>query len=500
MNAPARYLHTPLPQPETARPEPATEGQRSAPALRILTCGSVDDGKSSLIGRLLWDATDLYDDQRAQLLGEAARAGGTAKPDFSRLLDGLAAEREQGITIDVAWRYFDTRTRRIIIIDSPGHEQYTRNMASGASHADLAILLVDARHGIKPQTRRHAAILDLMGVRQVVLAVNKMDLVSYDEARFRQIETDFTTLAGHFNFPSPHAIPVAAVYGGNVASRDANAPWYTGPPLLELIDTAKGRPSDTEGEFRMPVQLVLRDGGDFRGLAGTISSGNAQLGDMVVEAKSGRQARIDRIATFDGDVDRAEAGAAVVIGLDRDLDISRGAVLAGRSDVPTRSNNIDARLIWLSDEPLNRHRSYVMRTATDTTSIDSIAVEGRLDLETLQIDATSEIAANDIAVVRLSLGQAIAADLFSHHPETGSFLLVDQLTGATIAGGVITAAHDLYSGSAAPGGYVLSSETLWRGLCVDLGRSPQDLAEFARRRSEVLRILRDAGVVIDDNA
>ena len=260
--------------------------EQRAVSLNVLTCGSVDDGKSTLIGRLLWDAFGLHADQREHLEKQARTAAGT--PDFSLLVDGLAAEREQGITIDIAWRYFDTPARRLVIIDSPGHEQYTRNMATGASHADIAILLVDARSGVKSQTRRHAAILDLMGVTQVVLAVNKMDLVDWSEPAFRAIEADFQALADRFGFEDAAAIPVSAVLGDNVAQRSANMAWYGGPALLEHLQQAEAGVARTGGAFRFPVQLVVRDGQDFRGLAGTVASGSVAVGDEVVDAVSGR--------------------------------------------------------------------------------------------------------------------------------------------------------------------------------------------------------------------
>ena len=303
--------------------------------LRVLTCGSVDDGKSTLIGRLLWDATDLFDDQRATI--ERGKRVDGGNPDFSLLMDGLVAEREQGITIDIAWRYFDTAHRRFVVIDSPGHEQYTRNMASGASHADVAIMLIDARHGIKTQTRRHAAILDLVGVKRVILAVNKMDLAGWSEDTFKQIEADFRALSMSFGFWEAVAIPVAAVSGDNVASRSPHMPWYKGPSLLEHLEELPSRGTEATGPFRFPVQTVLRDTrNDFRGLAGTVSAGSVRVGETVVDALSRKSARIQRIATMDGDQDEAFQGQAVVIQLDTDIDVARGAVLSRADTKPDR--------------------------------------------------------------------------------------------------------------------------------------------------------------------
>ena len=313
--------------------------------VHMLTCGSVDDGKSTLIGRLLWDASDLYEDQRENVRKSGRKAADSDLPDFSMLLDGLVAEREQGITIDIAWKYFDTETRRFVLIDSPGHEQYTRNMASGASHADVAILLVDARAGVKKQTKRHAAILDLVGVKRVVLAVNKMDLVGYSEDVFRKIDADFKTLCWKFGFWEATAIPVSAVYGDNVSTKSQAMPWYTGANLLEHLEKVPSRGSASGGTFRFPVQTVLRDGQDFRGLAGTITSGSVAVGDTVSDALSGRSANVVRIATMSGDLPSAQSGQAVALQLDVDIDVSRGAVLAKPEMRPVAAQTLEGRFV-----------------------------------------------------------------------------------------------------------------------------------------------------------
>ncbi|MBN9291844.1 MAG: 50S ribosome-binding GTPase, partial [Hyphomicrobium denitrificans] len=282
----------------------------------LLTCGSVDDGKSTLIGRLLWDASDLYEDQRENVRRSGRKAAGTDLPDFSMLLDGLVAEREQGITIDIAWKYFDTDTRRFVIIDSPGHEQYTRNMASGASHADVAIVLIDARSGVKKQTKRHTAILDLVGVKHVILAVNKMDLVGWSEDVFRKIEDDFRTLCWKFNFWDSTAIPLSAVFGDNVSAPSTNMNWYSGSTLIQHLEKVPSRVNEAGSVFRFPVQMVLRDGQDFRGLAGTVASGTVRVGDTVTDALSNASGKVVRIATFDRDLQSASAGEAVSLQLD----------------------------------------------------------------------------------------------------------------------------------------------------------------------------------------
>jgi bifunctional enzyme CysN/CysC len=465
-----------------------------ASSLHVLTCGSVDDGKSTLIGRLLWDTAGLHADQRETLQRSPKTAAGT--PDFSLLVDGLAAEREQGITIDIAWRYLDTPARRLVIIDSPGHEQYTRNMATGASHADVAILLVDARGGVKEQTRRHAAILDLMGVRRVVLAVNKMDLVGWSQARFREISAEFARLADRFGFDDAVAVPVSAVMGDNVARRSLAMPWYDGPALLEHLARNPGRGSLSSRNFRFPVQLVLRAGQGFRGLAGTVSSGEIGVGDEVVEPVGGRRARVSRIVTMGRDVESARQGQAVVLQLDTDIDVSRGAVLAAPGLEPPVTRSLDARLVWLSDEPFGADRGYLLRTATDLVPIASIAIKAHLDLEALAEVPASTAAANDIAVARIDLGRRAAIDVFSDQPETASFMLIDPVTGASVAGGVVTAAH-------APQAHLrrnsfrLTRDLLARGIGADLPPDTASEPELRRRANEVAILLREAGVAVE---
>ncbi len=462
--------------------------------LRLLTCGSVDDGKSTLIGRLLWDATDLFDDQRETLQRGKKVDGGN--PDFSLLMDGLVAEREQGITIDIAWRYFDTATRRFVVIDSPGHEQYTRNMASGASHADVAILLVDARHGIKKQTRRHAAILDLVGVKRVILIVNKMDLVDWSEQKFRQIEADFQTLSWRFGFWEAIAIPAAAVSGDNVARKSEHMPWYKGPHLLAHLEELPSRGTEATGPFRFPVQTVLRDGRDFRGLAGTVSAGSVRVGETVVDALSKRVARVQRIATMDRDLDEARQGQAVAIQLDIDLDIARGAVLSKADAKPVVARSLETRLVWLCETAFDPRGAYLLRTATDLIPVSSLEIRSLLDLETLAAHPSSVCSVNDIAIAHIALGRAAAIDTFADAPETGSFMLVDAITGASIAGGVVTAVSAEAAETNADT-FVLTRAMLERGLNADIKDQPQAESEFRRRANEVALILRAAGVAVE---
>lgn len=464
--------------------------------LRILTCGSVDDGKSTLIGRLLWDATDLYDDQRETIEKSGRTAGGTDNPDFSLLVDGLVAEREQGITIDIAWRYVDTKTRRFVIIDSPGHEQYTRNMASGASHADLAIMLIDARHGIKRQTRRHAAILDLIGVKRVILAVNKMDLVDWSEKDFRVIERDFKALCKNFGFWEALTIPVSAATGDNVARPSTTMPWYTGPFLLQHLEDLPSRGTAPTGPFRMPVQTVLFDGRDFRALAGTISNGTVRVGETIVDPISRKSARVERIATMDGDRPQANQGEAVAIQLDKDLDIARGAVIAHNDTLPIVARTISSKIVWLNETPFEANGSYLLRSATDLVPISAIEIRAQLDLETLEIKPSNTCHVNDIALCDIALGRPTALDKFARAQETGGFMLVDAISGASVAAGVVTDASNQATEQASDT-FVLTRAMLERGLCADLLAAGGNEAEFSRRANEVALILRAAGVKVE---
>jgi bifunctional enzyme CysN/CysC len=480
---------TALRRAETA-PEPA---HALNGILHLLTCGSVDDGKSTLIGRLLWDASDLYEDQREALKRSGRTAGASAHPDFSLLVDGLAAEREQGITIDIAWRYFDTETRRFVIIDSPGHEQYTRNMASGASHADVAIMLVDARHGVKWQTRRHAAILDIVGVKRVILAVNKMDLVDWSLERFRAIEADFRELTLRFGFREAIAIPVSAVGGDNVARRSDLMPWYTGPHLLEHLERLPARDTAPSGPFRMPVQMVLRDGLDFRGLAGTVSSGCVCVGDRITDALSGQSAHVLRIVTMGRDLEIARQGQAVALQLDADIDVARGAVLSAPDSQPTAATSIEARLVWLWETPFDPRAGYLIRTATDLAPISALTIKSLLDLETLATQPAQACAVNDIALAGIALGRPVAIDPFGANPATGCFLIVNAVTGASVAGGVVSAATAAGEASTAST-FRLTREMLEKALCRDLGSSEDDRREFQRRAGEAALLLHAAGV------
>ena len=472
--------------------------QELAGMVRVLNCGSVDDGKSTLIGRLLWDASDLFDDQR-EALRSGRRVLNGEHLDYSLLVDGLIAEREQGITIDIAWRAFDTADRRFMIIDSPGHEQYTRNMASGASHADIAIMLIDARHGIKRQTRRHAALLDLFGVRRVVLAVNKMDLVNWSQADFRAIETDFKELLQKFRFEDATTIPVSAVLGDNISNKSNHMDWYHGPTLLERLSAATSPVSLAKRPLRMPVQTILRDGQDFRGLAGTITSGRVAVGDNVTDAVSGQSARVVRIATMDGDLASARENQAVALVLDRDIDISRGAVLSAPHARATAARTIEARLVWLSEQAFDPQGRYLLRTASDLVPISRIAIASLLDLETFERTPAQSCSVNDICVADIDLGRPTALDTFAASPSTGNIILVDAISGATVAGGTVMAAHASMRAALLDSEdrvFKLTREALARGLCADLNDGKSSEAEFRRRAHEVALLMRAAGVPV----
>jgi bifunctional enzyme CysN/CysC len=493
--SPARPQMDASPSGATAAVHPAPASVLTGGTINILTCGSVDDGKSTLIGRLLWDASDLPDDTRDMVRRSARAKGDGDLLDFSLLCDGLIAEREQGITIDVAWRYLDTGNRRFVIIDSPGHEQYTRNMASGASHADIAVMLVDARHGVRRQTRRHAAILNLMGVTQVTLAVNKMDLVGWSEERFREIEADFRQAVAALGFTGSEAIPVAARLGDNVANRSANMPWYKGPTLVSLLASVPPRRPATAQGFRMPVQLVLRDAADFRGLAGTIGAGTVRPGDTVCDALSGRTAQVRTISTMDGDLAEASAGKSVVLQIGSTIDVTRGTVLSSPDLPPVLARQIDARLVWLADEPFDAGRRLLVRTAADLAPVASIGITARIDLDDLSVTPGATCGANDIADASLTLARPVAIDRFADYRDTGCFLLVDALSGATLAAGVVNEATpgDLASAEA---DLVLTRWMLAQGLCADLDSSPAGKAEFKRRAQEVASLLRAVGIAV----
>ena len=412
-----------------------------AGTLRFTTAGSVDDGKSTLIGRLLLDAKGLLEDQLAAVAHASARRGGPAL-DLALFTDGLTIEREQGITIDVAYRYFATPKRRFIIADTPGHEQYTRNMVTGASTADLSVILVDARHGIVAQTRRHAAIASLLSIPHVVVAVNKMDQVAWDRAVFEGIAADFAEIARSLGLQGARIIPVSALEGDMVVRRGDNLGWYEGPTLLEVLETASaGRPAEA---LRFPVQLVSRSRfgkrNEHRGYLGRVASGTIAVGDTVLAWPNRIEARVAEIVTLDGTLEAAGAGRSVTVLLDRQVDVARGEILTHATDRPVVARRFAARLAWLDREPLAPGRRYALKHATRTVRATIESLDSRLELSTLADTAAGTLAFNDLGTARLAVSPPIVADAYAANRATGSFILVDEATNHTVAGGMISEA------------------------------------------------------------
>jgi len=511
--------------------------------LRFLTCGSVDDGKSTLIGRLLHDSRLLTDDQVSALARDSARHGTTEDElDYALLVDGLEAEREQGITIDVAYRYFTTSRRSFIVADTPGHEQYTRNMATGASKADLAVLLVDARKGILVQTRRHSLIAAMLGLKHVVLAINKIDLVGFDPLTYERIVADYTAFAAPLGFNSIVAIPISARHGDNVIRSSANTPWYRGPALLEHLETVDVTRDTGAQPFRFPVQWVNRPNLDFRGYAGTVASGAIRIGDPIVVAGSGRASRVRQLVTFDGPLDEAGAGDAVTIVLDEEIDVARGDLLAAPQARPEVSDQFAAHVIWMSEHALIPGRSYLARIGTRTTPITVTAIKYRIDVNTREHLAATTLALNDIGLCNLATDSPVAFDSYEANRSSGCFIIIDRFSNATVGAGMIsfglrrgTNVHwqPLLIGKAerailkqqrpailwftglsgagkstvanlveqklhAAGGHtmLLDGDNLRHGLNRDLGFTEADRVENIRRVGEVAKLMTDAGLVV----
>jgi bifunctional enzyme CysN/CysC len=416
----------------------AVSAAAAADTLRFLTCGSVDDGKSTLIGRLLYDSHLLMEDQIEDLKSDSAKHGTTGEDiDFALLVDGLEAEREQGITIDVAYRFFATPRRRFIVADTPGHVQYTRNMATGASTADLAILLVDATKGLLTQTRRHAVIVSLLGIRDVVLAVNKMDLVGFAEAPFRAIEKDFAEFAAKLSIDTVTAIPISARAGDNVSVRSARTPYYSGLTLLELLETITPESRAALGPFRLPVQWVCRPNQNFRGFAGPVVSGRADVGDEVVVAASGRTSRIARILLGSEERESAVAGQSVMVTLADEVDMSRGDLLSAASARPQLSDQFAADLVWMDAEAMLPGRQYLLKSMTQTVPAQVTDLKHRFDVDSLDHIAAKVLELNEIGVVNLSTAAPIAFDPYAENRDTGGFILIDRFSNQTVAAGMI---------------------------------------------------------------
>ena len=513
------------------------------PTLRFLTCGSVDDGKSTLIGRLLYEKKLIFDDQLSALEKDSRKFGTTEDAiDFALLVDGLEAEREQGITIDVAYRYFATPVRSFIVADTPGHEQFTRNMATGASNADLAIVLVDARKGLLTQTHRHSIIVSLLGVRHIVLAVNKIDLVGYEEDIFRRIEADYRKFADSLGFHSLIAVPLSARFGDNVTSKSARMPWYEGPHLLDHLERVKVEEDRRAAPFRLPVQWINRPHLDFRGFAGTIASGRVRRGEPLVVAGSGRESTVARIFLADREVESAEAEDAVTITLAEEVDIARGDVLAHPASRPEVADQFTATILWMSAEPMLPGRSYLLKIGTRTTPASITELKHRLDVNNFDKLAAKRLDLNEVGLCNVATTMPISYDAYAENRVTGAFILIDRATNETAAAGMIAHGlrratnihrHDMsvsreahaalkhqkpailwFTGLSGAGKStvanlveaklhargvhtaLLDGDNVRHGLNKDLGFTAADRVENIRRVGEVAKLMTDAGLIV----
>lgn len=515
--------------------------------LRFVTCGSVDDGKSTLIGRMLYESKMIFEDQLAALERDSRKLGTQGEDiDFALLVDGLASEREQGITIDVAYRFFSTDKRKFIVADTPGHEQYTRNMATGASTADLAVILVDARQGILTQTRRHSFIVSLVGIRQVILAVNKMDLVGYDQAQFREIESDYRAFAtglGGGDAPFEiEAVPVSALKGDNIVDQSAAMDWYGGPSLIQLLEQAPTESAANAGSFRMPVQWVNRPDADFRGFSGLVASGQVETGDRVRVQPSGKESAVARIVTLDGDLDTAQAGQSVTLTLADEVDVSRGDMISSADHPAEVADQFETTLLWMAEEPMLAGRPYLIKTGSLTAQASVTTPKYAVNVNNFEHVAATKLELNEIGICNISLDRRIAFDAYEQNRTTGGFILIDRLTNATVAMGMIhfalrrsanihwqpmevsktararakgqrpavlwftglsgsgksTIANILEKKLAATGKhtYLLDGDNVRHGLNRDLGFTDADRVENIRRVAEVARLMADAGLIV----
>jgi len=521
--------------------------------LRFLTCGSVDDGKSTLIGRLLHDTKMIYEDQLAAVRRDSVKFGTTGEVggvDLALLTDGLKAEREQGITIDVAYRYFSTDKRKFIIADTPGHEQYTRNMATGASTCQLAIILIDARHGVMTQTRRHSFIVSLLGIKHIVVAINKMDLVGYSQEVFETIKRDYTGFVAKLGIPDVQFIPLSALKGDNVVDKSEAMPWYQGPPLLNQLETVHIASDRNLTEMRFPVQYVLRPNLNFRGFSGTVASGILRRGQEIVALPSGRKTKIKSITTYDGELEEAFAPMSVTVTLAEEIDVSRGDMLAYPDAPPHVSTQVEAMLVWLAEKPLTPGRPYWIKQTTRVVTGEVADIRFAVDVNTLAQNSARTLAMNEVGQVLLSLNQPIAWDSYKLNASTGAFIVIDRLTNNTVGAGMILESRDasadhwarppagklqarhgqvtlaerqtraghkpatiLLTGLTGSGkatiSYalekrlfdmgcsvtVLNGSNMRLGLCRDLGFSADERSENLRRGAEVARILNDSGLI-----
>ncbi len=511
--------------------------------LRFITCGSVDDGKSTLIGRLLYESKMIFDDQLAALEADSRRVGTRgAELDFALLVDGLAAEREQGITIDVAYRFFSTEKRKFIVADTPGHEQYTRNMVTGASTADLAVILIDARKGVLTQTRRHSFLVSLLGIRRIVLAVNKMDLVGYSQEVFETILQEYHDFAGQIGLTDITAIPLSAVYGDNILEAGSHMPWYHGPTLMGHLETVEVGEALPTRPFRLPVQWVNRPDHTFRGFAGLIASGSVHPGDRIRVLPSGRESQVARIVTADGDLEVAVAGQSVTLTLTSEIDVSRGDVLAAGEAPPEVADQFEATVIWMHDEPLLQGRSYLMKIGTRTVSATIAPLKYKINVNTLEHTAAERLELNDIGVCEVTLDRAVPFEPYAEDPTLGGFILIDRFTNNTLGAGLLhfalrrsqnvhwqaldvnqqvraqlkgqkacvlwltglsgagksTIANRVEKRLLSLGRhtYLLDGDNVRHGLNKDLGFTAQDRVENIRRVAEVAKLMVDAGLIV----
>ena len=517
--------------------------QSGLDVLRFITCGSVDDGKSTLIGRLLFDSKLIFEDQLRALELDSRKFGTRGSDiDLALLVDGLAAEREQGITIDVAYRYFSTERRKFIVADTPGHEQYTRNMATGASTAWLAVILIDALNGVLTQTRRHSCICALMGIRHVVLAVNKMDAVGWDQGVFEAIVEEYAPFAEEIGLENVYPTPLSALTGDNVMRPSENMPWYTGPTMIDHLEGIDAAGDAGEAPFRLPVQWVNRPHSGFRGYTGTVASGAVHVGDKIVVLPGGCTAKVERVIVGDGDVKDAGAGEAATLLLDREISVNRGDVITPAAQRPETSDQFQVKLLWMSDERLLPGRSYILKTANRSVGASVTELKGRLDVNTLKREAAKVLALNEIGVCNISLDAQIAFDPFENNRTTGSFVLIDRVSNETVAAGMIDfglrRARNIHwqavevdksvrmnqkrqtpriiwftglSGSgkstvanalerllfiAGRHTYLLDGDNVRHGLNRDLGFTDADRVENIRRVGEVAKLMLDAGLIV----
>ena len=496
--------------------------------LRFITCGSVDDGKSTLIGRLLYDSKMIFEDQMAALEADSRRVGTQGGDiDFALLVDGLAAEREQGITIDVAYRFFSTETRKFIVADTPGHEQYTRNMVTGASTADAAVILIDARRGVLTQTRRHAYLVSLLGIRHVILAVNKMDLMGWSQSVFDAIVSDFSAFAAQIGLKTFDAIPMSALRGDNITETSARSPWYAGPPLMRLLETLEVGDDLQADPFRLPVQWVNRPNLDFRGFSGQIAAGTVRPGDPVRVLPSGRTSTVARIVTADGDLDRAVAGQSITLTLADEIDVSRGDVLAFSDAPPEAADQFEATVVWMDDEPLLPGRPYLLKIGAKLVGATITEPKHKVNVNTLEQQPAKRLELNEIGVCNLSLDAPVAFAPYAQNKDLGGFILIDRISNRTVGAGLLSvdkAARaaiknqmgrviwltglsgagkstiaDLVERRLHADGrhtYLLDGDNVRHGLNRDLGFTEEDRVENIRRVAEVSKLMVDAGLIV----